>query len=62
MQDKSKIDELLEKQKIAAEKEKKMIEDMKLVCKEIFLSTNGKFFLKYLKKIMLLGRAGRQYQ
>jgi len=51
MQHNSKIDELLAKQSEAVEKEKKMVEDLKLACKDIFSTTNGKFFLKYLKRL-----------
>ena len=51
MQHNSKIDELLKKQQEAEEKEKKIIEDLKVVCKDIFSTPNGKFFLKYLKRL-----------
>ncbi len=51
MQHNSKIDELLKKQQEAEEKEKKMVEDLKVVCKDIFSTPNGKFFLKYLKRL-----------
>lgn len=51
MQHDSKIDELFKKQKEADEKEKKMVEDLKLACKDIFSTPNGKFFLKYLKRL-----------
>ena len=51
MQHNSKIDELLKKQSEAVEKEKKMVEDLKLACKDIFSTPNGKFFLKYLKHL-----------
>ncbi len=53
MQHNSKIDELLKKQQEAEEKEKKMVEDLKVVCKDIFSTPNGKFFLKYLKRLSL---------
>jgi len=53
MQTNSKVDELLKKQKEAEEKQKKELEDLKLVCKEIFSDVNGKFFLKYLKRLCL---------
>lgn len=45
----SKIDELFEKQKQAEEKQKKIVENLKLSCKDIFSTPNGKFFLKFLK-------------
>jgi len=51
MQTKSKVDEIIEQQKEAQEKQIKEIADLKLCCKEIFSNKNGKFFLKYLKKI-----------
>lgn len=51
MQTNSKVDELLKKQKEAEEKQKKVIEDLKLASKEIFSTVNGKFFLKYLKRL-----------
>lgn len=47
----SRVDELV---KINAEKEakeKKEIENIRLACKDIFNSTNGKYFLQFLKKI-----------
>lgn len=49
----SKVDELIEKQKLKDEKEKKKIENLKLACKDIFSTTNGKFFLKFLKGLCL---------
>lgn len=48
---KSNVDLLIEKQKQADEKEKKFVEEMKVCCQDIFSSPNGKFFLKYLKKL-----------
>ena len=51
MQIKSNIDELIAKQKEEEEKQKKIVEDLKLACKETLSTTNGIFFLKYLKKI-----------
>ena len=51
MNNKSKIDEILEKQKQADLREKKEIENLKLACKDIFATPNGKFFLKYLKRL-----------
>lgn len=45
----SKIDKLFEKQKQAEEKQKKIVENLKLSCKDIFSTPNGKFFLKFLK-------------
>lgn len=51
MQTNSKVDELLKKQKEAEEKQKKVIEDLKLASKEVFSTVNGKFFLKYLKRL-----------
>lgn len=51
MQTNNKVDELLKKQREADEKQKKIVEDLKLACKDIFSTTNGKFFLKYLKRL-----------
>lgn len=51
MQFKSKVDEIIEKAKDAEEKEIQFTSDMKTVCQELFSSNNGKFFLKYLKKL-----------
>lgn len=51
MQIKSNIDELLDKQREAEEKQKKIVEDLKLACKETLSSPNGIFFLKYLKNL-----------
>lgn len=51
MQHNTNIDKLLEKQNKVQEKEKQMIEDLKLACKDIFSTPNGKFFLKYLKRL-----------
>ena len=51
MNNKSKIDEILEKQKQADLREKKEIENLKLACREVFTDVNGKLFLKFLKKI-----------
>lgn len=53
MQTNSKVDELLKKQKEAEAKQKKEIEDLKLACKDVFSGVNGKFFLKYLKRLCL---------
>lgn len=47
----SKIDEIMKKQKEQQEKQQKEIENMKIACKEIFKSNEAKFFLKFLKKI-----------
>ena len=51
MQNNSNIDELLKKQREAEEKHKQVVENLKLACKEIFSTPNGKFFLKYLKNM-----------
>lgn len=51
MQHDSRVDELLKKQREADEKQKKLVEDLKLACKDIFSTPNGKFFLKYLKNM-----------
>lgn len=51
MQNNSKIDELLKKQQEAEARQKKIVEDLKLACKDIFSTPNGKFFLKYLKNM-----------
>ena len=51
MNNKSKIDEILEKQKQADLWKKKEIENLKLACREVFTDVNGKLFLKFLKKI-----------
>lgn len=48
---KSKVDELYEKQEEARKKEQKIVDDLKLACKDIFATPNGKFFLKYLFKM-----------
>ena len=48
---KSKVDDLLEKQAKAEERKRKEIENMKLICQEIFKDANGQYFLKYLKKL-----------
>jgi hypothetical protein len=53
MQTNGNVDELLKKQKESEEKQKKIIEDLKLASKELFSTANGKFFLKYLKAICL---------
>lgn len=50
MHGKSKVDELVEKQAEAEKRKKQEVENMKLVCKEIFDNPNGKFFLQFLKK------------
>lgn len=47
----SNVDELIKKQKEQEEQQKKEIEDLKLACKDIFSTPNGKFFLKYLKRL-----------
>ena len=48
MQTNSRVDEILKNQKEAEEKQKKVVEDLKLVS-----TINGKFFLKYLKRLCL---------
>lgn len=48
---KSKVDDLFEKQQKQQERERKEIENMKLVCKELFKGNNGYYFLMYLKKL-----------
>lgn len=53
MQVNSKIDEIQKKQLEQAEKEQKLIADLKLCSQDIFSSKNGQFFLKYLKKLCL---------
>lgn len=53
MQTNSRVDEILKNQKEAEEKQKKVVEDLKLVSKELFSTINGKFFLKYLKRLCL---------
>jgi hypothetical protein len=53
MQTNSRGDEILKNQKEAEEKQKKVVEDLKLVSKELFSTINGKFFLKYLKRLCL---------
>jgi len=53
MQTNSKVDELLKKQREAEAKQKKEIEDLKLACQDVFSNVNGKFFLKYLKRLCL---------
>ena len=53
MNSNSSIDEILKLQKETEEKQRKLTEDLKLACKKLFASTNGKFFLKYLKNLTL---------
>ena len=48
---KTKVDEIHQREKEIMEKEEKVIEDLKLVCADIFSSKNGMFFLKYLFKM-----------
>ena len=50
---KSKVDEILQKQKEADERERKKTEELKKACRDLFSDVNGKFFLKYLKTICL---------
>lgn len=51
MNDKSKVDFLLEIKQEKIKQEKEEIKNLKLACKEVFSDVNGKFFLKFLKKI-----------
>jgi len=53
MQSHSKFDELIENQKAEIEKQKQVTENMKLVCQNLFVGQNGKYFLKYLKNLCL---------
>lgn len=48
---KTKVDELFEKQTEAEKRQQRELENLRTCCKEIFKDTNGKYLLKYLKKI-----------
>lgn len=50
---KTAVDELLEKQQEADERQQRELENLKLCCQEIFKDTNGKYFLRFLKRICL---------
>lgn len=47
---KTKIDELIEKQNQAELREKKELENLKISAKEVFKSAEGKHILRFLKK------------
>ncbi|MDY6358437.1 MAG: hypothetical protein SPL73_05700 [Cyanobacteriota bacterium] len=53
MQAYSKIDEIYKTRQRALEKQKQLEQNLKKSCSEIFSTVNGKFFLKYLKRICL---------
>lgn len=48
---KSKVDDVFQQQQEKIQREKQEIENLKLACSEVFSSTNGKYVLKFLKKI-----------
>ena len=48
---KSKVDDIFQQQQEKIEREKQEIENLKLACSEVFSSTNGKYVLRFLKKI-----------
>ena len=48
---KTDIDRLLEKQREADERQKRELENLKLCCSELFNNTNGKYLLRFLKRI-----------
>lgn len=51
MESQSTVDNLFRKQAEREKQKKQKIENMKLVCKEVFNDVNGKFFLQFLKTI-----------
>ncbi len=51
IQSKSKVDDLMQKQREAEEKEKKKVEILKEIMKNSFSDANGIMFLKYLKTL-----------
>jgi hypothetical protein len=53
MQQKSKVDAILTRQKEEKQRQEKMISDLKIACKELFSNNNGTFFLQYLKTLCL---------
>lgn len=50
---KTKVDEILEKQQEADKRQQRELENLKLCCQEIFKDTNGKYFLRFFKRICL---------
>ena len=48
---KTDIDKLLEKQQQADERQKRELENLKLCCSQIFNDVNGKYFLRFMKRI-----------
>ncbi len=48
---KTDIDKLLEKQQQADERQKRELENLKLCCFQIFNDVNGKYFLRFMKRI-----------
>lgn len=50
---KSAVDFLAEKERKKIEHEKQVNENLKVCCKDIFNSVNGKYFLLYLKSLCL---------
>ena len=48
---KTDIDKLLEKQQQADERQKRELENLKLGCSQIFNDVNGKYFLRFMKRI-----------
>jgi len=48
---KTDIDKLLEKQQQADERQKRELENLQLCCSQIFNDVNGKYFLRFMKRI-----------
>lgn len=48
---KTDVDKLLEKQKEADERQQRELDNLKLCCSELFNNTNGKYLLRFLKRI-----------
>ena len=48
---KSKVDDVYKQEQEKLEREKQEIENLKIACSDVFSSNNGKYILRFLKKI-----------
>ena len=50
---KTKVDDVIQKEKEKERKEKEEVEQLKIACKKVFSNINGIYFLNYLFKLCL---------
>lgn len=48
---KSKVDDIYKQEQEKFEREKQEIDNLKLACADVFSSSNGKYILRFLKKV-----------